>query len=93
MYPVWPGAACDWASEARWIATEAGFFMILKGTRRGQLKTADRRRITRLHDALFHKPSRSVGRASDVTSLDEPRAVQLSLKRRVRFDDVMSLTK
>jgi hypothetical protein len=40
----------------------------------GRVKTAGRRRTTRLHDALFHKPSRSVGRASVVTSLDEPRA-------------------
>jgi hypothetical protein len=22
MYPAWRGAACDWASEARWIAAE-----------------------------------------------------------------------
>jgi hypothetical protein len=37
MYPARSGAACDWASEARWIAAEAFFFTILKGTRRGQL--------------------------------------------------------
>jgi hypothetical protein len=23
MYPAWRGAACDWASEARWIGAEA----------------------------------------------------------------------
>ena len=23
VYPAWRGAACDWASEARWIAAEA----------------------------------------------------------------------
>jgi hypothetical protein len=136
-----PGAACDWASEARWISAEAVFSRSSKGlgtgshcgypcpcgylscahlwqcgfvcaelscellsghptrglqsTRQASLvqvcihlgrvfvfccrgarrvKTAGRRRTTRLHDALFHKPSRSVGRASDFTSLDEPRA-------------------
>jgi hypothetical protein len=31
MYPAWRGAACDWASEARWIAAEAVFSRSSKG--------------------------------------------------------------
>jgi hypothetical protein len=31
MYPAWRGAACDWASDARWIAAEAVFSRSSKG--------------------------------------------------------------
>jgi hypothetical protein len=31
MYPAWRGAACDWVSEARWIAAEAVFWRSSKG--------------------------------------------------------------
>jgi hypothetical protein len=65
MYPAWRGAACDWASEARWIAAEAVFFTILKGTRRWQLLrlygacSLRAKPVAGEHDALFHKPSRT----------------------------------
>jgi hypothetical protein len=62
MYPAWRGAACDWASEARWIAAEAVFFTIRKGTRHGAAVAATRSLQSvagEQHDALFHKPNRT----------------------------------
>jgi hypothetical protein len=125
MYPALRGAACDWASEARWIAAEAVSSRSSKGLGAGSccgytglavyapsqsraapasaswsmFKTAGRRRSTRrvIPQAEPNLPEqgrwsdicraaprlvvrlsflfRSVGRASDVMSLDEPRAV------------------
>jgi hypothetical protein len=66
MYPAWRGAACDLASEARWIAAEAVFSRSSKGLGAGNCcgytglaVYAHKPVAGEQHDALFHKPSRT----------------------------------
>jgi hypothetical protein len=65
MYPAWRGAPCDWASEARWIAAEAGFSRSSKGLGAGSWRL----RVAGEHDyTTRYSTSRADLLAEQVTS-------------------------